>query len=206
MDSDFPIGLPTAPSPSDLEQDVWDDDNRLCYSADGKRLLDAENFPSEVTVKEGCEIICDDVFAFQDYMAERNIGEPIPLEERNSFLEKIKLPSTLKHIGKGAFAECGELLTIKLPAGLESIGPFAFVDCWQLEKITFPASLKAIGEGAFQGCINLYQIRLGRNISYIGADAFDDCESLETIIVPHGMLDRFLSLLPKNLHKYIEEL
>ena len=40
----------------------------------------------------------------------------------------------------------------------------------------------------------------------IGEDAFDDCESLETIIIPHGMLDRFLQLLPKELHPLIEEL
>ena len=122
------LGVPTAPSPEELERDVWDDENCLSYSSDGKRLLDAENFPSEVTVKEGCEIICDDVFAFQDYMAERTIGEEIPLEERSSYLEKIKLPASVTHIGKGAFAECEELLTIKLPTGLLSIGESAFAD------------------------------------------------------------------------------
>ncbi len=37
-------------------------------------------------------------------------------------------------------------------------------------------------------------------------DAFDDCESLETILVPAGTLDRFLTLLPKSLHEFIEEL
>jgi hypothetical protein len=199
------LGVPTVPSREDFERDVWDDDNRLCYSPDGKRLLDAENFPAEITVKEGCEIICDDVFAFQDYMAERNIGEEIPLEERSSFLEKIKLPASLTHIGKGAFAECGELLSIKLPAGLLSIGESAFVDCWQLEKITLPAGTRVIGARAFQGCINLYQIKLNKALEYIGEDAFDDCESLETILVPHGMLDRFLQLLPKELHELIEE-
>jgi len=200
------LSVPTAPSQQDLDRDVWDDDNRLSYSADGKKLLDAENFPPEVTVKEGCEILCDDVFAFQDYMAERNIGEAIPLEERSSFLEKVKLPSTLTHIGKGAFAECGELLSIRLPASLLSIGESAFMDCWQLEKITLPAQTRVIGPRAFQGCVNLYQIKLNKALEVIGEEAFDDCESLETILIPHGQLNRFLGLLPKQLHELIEEL
>lgn len=200
------LSVPTAPSAEELERDVWDDDNCLNYSADGKRLLDAENFPSEITVKEGCEIICDQVFAFQDYMAERKIGEDIPLEERSSFLEKIKLPNSVTHIGAGAFAECGELVSIKLPTGLLSIGDSAFVDCWQLEKISLPAGTRVIGPCAFQGCINLYQARLNKALEAIGEDAFDDCESLETILVPHGMGAHFRKLLPKFLHKCIEEL
>lgn len=200
------LSVPTAPSAQELSRDVWDDDNRLCYSADGTMLLDAENFPPEVEVREGCKVICDGVFAFQDYMADTPIGKEIPLEERSSFLERIKLPSTLTHIGAEAFSECGELETVKLPASLLYIGEAAFVDCWQLERISVPAKTMVIGPRAFQGCINLYQIKLGRDIQTIGDDAFDDCESLETIIIPHGTLDKFLGLLPKELHQYIEEL
>lgn len=201
------LSVPTAPSPEELARDDWDDLNRLSYSADGTRVLDAENFPPEVEVHEGCRIICDGVFAFRDYMADTPpAGKEIPLEERSSFLEHIKLPSTLTHIGTEAFSECGELVSIKLPASLLYIGEAAFVDCWQLERITLPKGLRFIGSRAFQGCINLFQIKLGRDIEAIGPDAFDDCESLETIIIPHGTLDKFLGLLPKNLHKYIEEL
>ena len=75
-----------------------------------------------------------------------------------------------------------------------------------MEKITLPASTRVIGPGAFQGCINLYQIKLNKALEVIGEDAFDDCESLETIIIPHGMLDHFMALLPKELHPLIEEL
>ena len=198
--------VPTAPSPEELARDIWDGDNCVSYSADGKRLLDAENFPSEVTVQDGCEVICDEAFAFQDYMAGLKIGEEIPLEERSSYLETIHLPDSVTHIGSAAFSECGELIKIKLPKSLLSIGASAFMDCWQLEKITLPAGTRVIGPGAFQGCINLYQIKLNKALEAIGEDAFDDCESLETIIIPHGMLDHFMKLLPKELHPLIEEL
>ncbi len=200
------LAVPTAASEEELDRDIWDGDNCVSYSADGKRLLDAEIFPSEVTVREGCEVICDEAFAFQDYMAGRKIGEEIPLEERSSYLEKISLPNSITHIGAAAFCECGELVKIKLPTGLQSIGASAFTDCWQLEKITLPAGTRVIGPGAFQGCINLYQIKLNKALEAIGEDAFDDCESLETIIIPHGMLDHFMNLLPKELHPLIEEL
>ena len=200
------LSVPTAPSPEELARDIWDGDNCVSYSADGKRLLDAENFPSEVTVQDGCEVICDEAFAFQDYMAGLKIGEEIPLEERSSYLETIHLPDSVTHIGSAAFCECGELIKIKLPKSLLSIGASAFMDCWQLEKITLPAGTRVIGPGAFQGCINLYQIKLNKALEAIGEEAFDDCESLETIIIPHGMLDHFMKLLPKELHPLIEEL
>lgn len=200
------MAFPTAVPQAELGRDVWDEDNRVSYSADGRYLLDAENFPEVVTVREGCEVICDDVFAFDDYMAYRKIGEEIPLEERSSFLEKIHLPNSVAFIGDAAFAECGEIFSIKLPTGLLKIGASAFMDCWQLEKISLPAKTRVIGPRAFQGCVNLYQVRLNKALEVIGEDAFDDCESLETILIPHGMLDHFMRLLPKEFHELLEEL
>lgn len=200
------MAFSTAVPQAELGRDVWDEDNRVSYSADGRYLLDAENFPEVVTVREGCEVICDDVFAFDDYMAYRKIGEEIPLEERSSFLEKIHLPNSVAFIGDAAFAECGEIFSIKLPTGLLKIGASAFMDCWQLEKISLPAKTRVIGPRAFQGCVNLYQVRLNKALEVIGEDAFDDCESLETILIPHGMLDHFMRLLPKEFHELLEEL
>ena len=175
------MNVSTVPAAEALEADVWDDDNRCCYSPDGEYLLDAENFPPEVVVRPGTRVICDGVFAFQPYMADVPIGtKKIPLEERDSFLEKIKLPDSLTHIGESAFQECGQMLRIKLPKNLLYIGPYAFCDCWQLEKVNIPASVQYIGEGAFLGCINL-----------------------EEIIIPKGADGaRLKAMLPRKLHKF----
>lgn len=199
------LAVPTVASEEELARDVWDDDNRLCYSSDGSKVLDAENFPYEITVKDGCKIICDGVFAFRDYMAGLKIGEEVPLEERSTPMDRIKLPSSITHIGKEAFSECGEIVGIRLPASLLYIGDYAFVDCWQLEKISVPAKTRYIGEGAFQGCINLFQVSFGKDIEFIGRDAFDDCESLEIIRIPRGTRKKYLALLPKYLHRYLKE-
>lgn len=73
------LSLNTAPSEKERKSDVWDDENCCNYSADGTKLLEAYNFPGTVHVKEGTQVICDEAFAFQDYMAEdRRAGERVP--------------------------------------------------------------------------------------------------------------------------------
>ena len=195
------LEVPTAASTSALESDVWDDNNRCSYSADGTFLLDAETFPTEVRVQPGTKVICDGVFAFQDYMAmDCRLGSRIPLEERDSFLEKILLPDTLTHIGESAFQECGQMQKIRLPKGLLYIGPYAFCDCWQLERISIPSTVRYIGDGAFLGCINLYSLTLGQNLEYIGKDAFKDTD-LQGIKLPANNAERIKAMLPKKLQK-----
>jgi len=213
-----------------VRDDDWDAVNCCAYSADGTRLLDAENFPSEVTVREGCRILCDWVFAFQDYMTENDhFDGVIPPEERVSFLDKIKLPVSLTHIGAGAFLECGWLRSLRLPKNLLSIGDMAFKDCWQLESVGCPATLLNIGERAFEDCFSLYNVRFNKALKRIGPlafhcceeldeielpagiekiapDAFDGCISLKTIYIPEGSSEKFRALLPKNLFRKVEEI
>jgi hypothetical protein len=185
-------GIPrfeTIPRQSDLENDVWDDEYCCNYSSDGTKLLDAENFPNEVKVREGCSVICDGVFAFQDYMAEDvRLGEEVPFDDRNSFLDKISLPSSLRHIGKESFRECGYLLSVRLPKGLLTVGEGAFMDCWQLRSVIFPSTLISIGDGAFSGCMDLKKIKLGSSTEIIGEAAFEDCESLSEVFLPDSIL------------------
>lgn len=223
--------LRTDTSASDIDRltDDWDNDNCCNYSADGLKLLDTENYPGEVTVREGTRIICDGAFAFQDYMAEdRRLGEDIPEDERVSFLDKVKLPSSVTHIGAAAFAECGWLKSIRLPKELVSIGEEAFLKCWELRSVACPAGLVAIGDNAFAECFSLDTVKLNKGLKAIGAGAFCYCESLEEIILPSGLefigddafegaplkkifvhrsdRERIAELLPSTLHRKIRNL
>lgn len=172
------LRLDTSATEKDRGCDVWDNDNCCNYSADGTKLLDAENYPSEVHVKDGTKVICDGVFAFQPYMAEdRKIGEDIPEEERASFLDKIFLPPTVTHIGREAFRECGWLKSIRLPKDLIFIGDGAFFGCWELRSVSCPAGLVAIGDGAFEECFSLNKVKFNKGLKAIGAGAFLACES-----------------------------
>ena len=220
----------TAPHLSGVTDDEWDDEFNCAYSADGTKLLDAENFPEEVVVRPGCRILCDGVFAFQNYMAENDhFGAPVPEDERASYLEKVKLPDTLTHIGREAFRECVWLRSIRLPKNLAVIGAEAFRCCYELETVACPASLLSIGDGAFAECFNLYHVRFNKGLRHIGGHAFFGCESLEELILPAGLVSigpdafkgctdlstlwvppgtaaRFRSLLPARLYRLVEEI
>lgn len=223
------IRIDTAAHLESISDDDWDAEYNCSYSCDGTRLLDAENYPSKVVVRDGCRIICDGVFSFQDYMAENDhFSEPVPEEERVAYLDRIILPKSLTHIGRMAFLECGWLLGLRLPKNLQVIGDMAFKDCWQLQTLGMPASLLSIGERAFEDCFSLYHVRLNKGLKrigdrafncceeldeivlpsgleFMGKDVFRGCESLERIFIKRGYWHKFKSMIPKNLHEDVEE-
>jgi len=59
-------------------------------------------------------------------------------------LKRIRLPKTLKTIGKSAFTFCLNLSDIVIPEGVESIKSRAFFDCLSLNEIVLPESLKEL--------------------------------------------------------------
>lgn len=224
------LKLDTSVSGQERLTDVWDNGNACNYSADGTRLLDAENYPGVVRVREGTKVICDGVFAFQDYMAEdRRIGEEIPGEERISFLDRIHLPATVTHIGTAAFLECGWMRSIRLPKSLQVIGEAAFCGCWQLGGVACPASLRVIGDNAFAECFSLEYVRLNKGLKAIGAGAFYSCDALEEVMMPcdldflgsdafdgakalkriyvrRELREKYLSMLPAPLHRKLRNI
>lgn len=64
-------------------------------------------------------------------------------------LEEVKLPSTLRVIGKCAFWRNPSLRSISLPEGLEAIEEKTFEDCETLKEIELPDSLMHLGKSAF---------------------------------------------------------
>jgi hypothetical protein len=69
---------------------------------------------------------------------------------RNTDIETVTLPSSLKEIGCEAFRWCKNLKEITLPEGLEIIGIGCFRDT-KIKEITIPKSVKSIGNYAFSG-------------------------------------------------------
>jgi len=215
----------------DRVDDDWDNDYGCNYSSDGTKLIDTENYHSEMVVREGTRIICDGAFAFEDYMCEEDIpeGEEVPEECRVAFLDKITLPSTLTHIGKEVFRECGAVKSIKLPSSLQVIGDSAFENCWSLKSLSCPSSLLVIGDYAFGECFSLSKVRLNKglkaigpyaffyceemeeitlpeSLEFLGEDAFKCCKSLKKIFVPKGTKEKFASMMSTSLAKKIREI
>lgn len=91
------------------------------------------------------------------------------------------LPSTLKEIGKSAFANCGKMKTAVLPYGLVKIGDNAFRGCKSLVTMQIPSSVRSIGESAFADCKKITGIGIPLNVEEVGLDVFKGCEALTSL-------------------------
>lgn len=70
---------------------------------------------------------------------------------RNSGIESILLPSSLKEIGAYAFADCKNLCSITIPESVQYIGNRAFWRCTSLAQIEFLNGDTLLGEGVILG-------------------------------------------------------
>lgn len=52
-----------------------------------------------------------------------------------AYLKEVKMPSTVKHLGRGVFYNCDKLEKIELPAGLERTDEYLFYGCKKLKDI-----------------------------------------------------------------------
>lgn len=120
-------------------------------------------------------------------------------------VEKVVIPSTIKHISSFCFSECKNLTSIEFSENSElvSIGKYAFSDtniteitipfsvtninkysfCWSsLQTINFPpqSKLKFIEKGTFM-FTDLKRIKIPSSIIEIKEKAFHQCKSLELI-------------------------
>ena len=91
-----------------------------------------------------------------------------------SALKSIKLPDTLKKIGRGAFS-LSSITSIELPDSLEEIGDNAFFWCERLKIDKLPPNLKYIGSSAFYRCYAIKELTLPASIISIGNRAFEYC-------------------------------
>ena len=98
-------------------------------------------------------------------------------------LTQVRLPSTLKTIGKAAFAGCDRLTTVVLPSTLDIIADYAFAGCSSLDSITLPASVTTVGAGAFMRCTSLssFAVESGSHLLRLNDAALMDCPALTVV-------------------------
>lgn len=135
---------------------------------------------------------------------------------------KLKLPSTLKSIGAGAFGFGvvwgSDFESITFPEGLEYIGDGAFSSCSKLTSITIPASLKKIDScefGAFERCTGLVRVNWNAVDCQLTEcmSPFKDCTGIEVVNIgegvkkiPAGCFDNLKNLLKVTISSTVEEI
>lgn len=106
----------------------------------------------------------------------------------NTGLQRVEMPSSLEVLGDNAFTGCQALEEAAIPESVHKIGDNMFGGCSVLKKVTLPEMLDSIGQYAFQYCTGLEEIQLPSRLTYIGSSAFLGCSGLKTVNIPESLV------------------
>lgn len=96
------------------------------------------------------------------------------------------LPPELESIGRHAFF--GALFKeVRLPTTMKWIGEGAFENNVRLTSIVLPKDLVDIQANVFRGCVSLSHVKLAEHTEKIGTEAFRGCSALTSILIPESV-------------------
>jgi len=138
-------------------------------------------------------------------------GATVTAIAANSFqdleITGLNLPSTLKTIAYGAFANCTSLEALTLPDSLTTLGGSsgysyrdgAFSGCTALKSVHLGSGLVTIGDGyaesiddyahtgVFGNCSSLETVEFNQGLVKIGHHAFSRCIALKSVTLPDSV-------------------
>ena len=100
-------------------------------------------------------------------------------------VNEVILSESLREIGEEAFAGFSGLTSIRIPASVKNIGKKAF-SYSGLQQIDLPEGLEKIGESAFSSSDQLKTVKLPNSLKSIGEEAFSYCSGLRELWIPAG--------------------
>lgn len=152
----------------------------VVYSSDGSILI---RYPAGRTghfdIPEGVKIIGERAF-------------------KNSALESVSFPNSLRRLKEKAFYWCKNLKRIDFGDGITNIGDkdvpaygdketLVFAMCNSLTTIKFPKQVTEIGDGAFCRCKNLEKVIFPEGLKIIHQGAFWQCTKLKDVTLPDSL-------------------
>lgn len=100
----------------------------------------------------------------------------------------VTIPEDVKELADGAFKNT-YVETVTIPDSVRSIGAEAFCDCIDLKTVVLPKNIDRISEKTFYNCKNLKEIQIQDGVKKIGKSAFCFCESLKTVKLPDSLIE-----------------
>ena len=120
--------------------------------------------------------------------------------------KNVEIPDSVTFINESTFSHNQFIQQIVIPNSVTWIGDGAFGFCESLKHIIIPNTIQRIGNSTFYKCKLLQRINIPNSVVSIGNWAFSDCPSLQQIIIPEGSMEKFKSLLYKELwDKLVEQ-
>lgn len=136
-----------------------------------------------------------------------------PWYSHKAEIRMIVVEEGVTSIGNRAFRDLEHVLSVKLPTTLKTIGKYAFVNCLKLKTLSFSNGLETIREGAFDNCEALMSVRLPETLKTLERKAFYGCSSLKCIDVPASVtsfgdlvFSNCTSLVTANIKASVETL
>jgi len=98
------------------------------------------------------------------------------------------IPSTVKYIGRYAFASAAHLNSVSIPNTVQNIPHYAFYYCERLVEVSLPETISTIGYGAFSHCYSLENINIPNSVTAFGDNAFSSCYKLDQLNIPPNLV------------------
>ena len=172
--------------------DAYAVDDIAIYGAEGRVLLFVSENTKEFVVPEGVVNIYHRCFANCHSLKTVKLPSTIKRIGKKAFenclsLEEIFVPESITFIGEELFMNCSSLKRVSLPSCITEIPPRMFCDCKSLVEIELPKWTKIIETEAFRGCYALEHISLNEQLEIVKGKAFEDCRSLIEFIMPESV-------------------
>ncbi len=204
------------PEKQDSAISGWTDEEGNFYGAysvitpqDGRRLTAVYEGVLEYTrVDDGYAVSATEGYAGVNVVIpEEYNGMPVTEVAENAFsgctsMKTLRIPDSVKRVGRGALSGCTSLESIVLPfvgasadtpvgvnnKGMAHMfglsGGSSWAKDYGLKQVTVTDAATVIPNGAFEGMTSLQYVNLGENITEIGARAFSNCSNLVSVTLP----------------------
>lgn len=155
--------------------------------------------PASVIFPEGVEEIGSEAFwGVTSLQGDLKLPSTIKKIGRVAFcgtnISHVSLPENIEVIYDNAFSYCKFLQdTLTIPSSVVRIEENAFANCEKLDALILPKGIEEIKGGAFGGCHSLYYIQcLKSEPPVLSGDAFNGVEKNEcALVVPEGSVDAY---------------
>lgn len=155
--------------------------------------------PASVIFPEGVEVIGNEAFwGVSSLQGDLKLPSTIKTIGRVAFsgtnISHVSLPENLEVIYDNTFSDCKFLQdTLTIPSSVIRIEENAFAGCEKLDALIIPKGVEEIKGGAFGGCHSLYYIQcLKPEPPVLASDAFNGVEKNEcALVVPEGSVNAY---------------
>ena len=144
-----------------------------------------------ITLEEGIEKVPN--YLFHSCKTIQTIKIPTSVKTvgagafKNSSVTRMDIPNSVAEIENYAFENCSELTSVTIPNSVTKIGTEVFSGCTSLTSVTLPDSVVEIGNRVFAECTALKNVKLSGNLKTMGYGVFYNCAALTSITIPKTM-------------------